>query len=84
MAMSNLKISMNDLLKLCRCIIPKHLAKVFSDRVSSSDAVNLAYVKRLFLAHAKRLLSSHVANTSVRMLLATISIKKKNFTNTMD
>ena len=46
-----------------------------------SDAANLAYAEPAVLAHAERLLSSHVGNASARILLAAISINKKEDIN---
>lgn len=58
-------------------VIPPHLAKAFSERINKSDDLNSAYVGPSALAHAERLLSSHVGNASARILLAAISINKK-------
>jgi Na+/proline symporter/signal transduction histidine kinase/CheY-like chemotaxis protein len=80
-AKSNFKIPTNDLLALIHRVIPRQLANAFSDRVSLSDAANLAYVEPSVLAHAERLLSSHVGNASARILLAAISINKKEDIN---
>jgi Na+/proline symporter/signal transduction histidine kinase/ActR/RegA family two-component response regulator len=77
----NFQIPTNDLLALINRVIPKKLATAFSDRVSLSDAANLAYVEPSVLAHAERLLSSHVGNASARILLAAISINKKEDIN---
>jgi Na+/proline symporter/signal transduction histidine kinase/CheY-like chemotaxis protein len=78
---SSFQIPTNELLALIKRVIPAQLAKVFSDRVSLSDAANLAYVEPSVLAHAERLLSSHVGNASARILLAAISINKKEDIN---
>jgi Na+/proline symporter/anti-sigma regulatory factor (Ser/Thr protein kinase) len=80
-ARSNFQIPTNELLALIHRVIPKKLADAFSDRVSLSDAANLAYVEPSVLAHAERLLSSHVGNASARILLAAISINKKEDIN---
>ncbi|MFQ3249938.1 MAG: Na+/proline symporter/signal transduction histidine kinase/CheY-like chemotaxis protein [Glaciecola sp.] len=74
---SNFQIPTTELLALINRVIPAQLAKAFSDRVSLSDAANLAYAEPAVLAHAERLLSSHVGNASARILLAAISINKK-------
>lgn len=75
---SNFQIPTTELLALINRVIPEQLAKAFSDRVSLSDAANLAYAEPSVLAHAERLLSSHVGNASARILLAAISINKKD------
>lgn len=78
---SNFQIPTSDLLALINRVIPAQLANAFSARVSLSDAANLAYVEPSVLAHAERLLASHVGNASARILLAAISINKKEDIN---
>ena len=78
---ANFQIPTNELLALITRVIPKQLASAFSDRVALSDAANLAYAEPSVLAHAERLLSSHVGNASARILLAAISINKKEDIN---
>lgn len=78
---TNFQIPTNELLGLINRVIPTQLAKAFEKRISLSDAANLAYVEPSVLAHAERLLSSHVGNASARILLAAISINKKEDIN---
>lgn len=78
---SNFQIPTTELLALINRVIPSQLANAFTERATLSDAANLAYVEPSLLAHAERLLSSHVGNASARILLAAISINKKEDIN---
>ncbi|MEQ3659752.1 MAG: PAS domain-containing hybrid sensor histidine kinase/response regulator [Glaciecola sp.] len=72
------QIVTNELERLIDKVIPANLSAAFSSRIERSNANLLGYAEPSTLAHAERLLSSHIGNAGARILLAAISTNKKD------
>ena len=72
------QIVTNELERLIDKVIPTNLSAAFSSRIERSNTNLLSYAEPSTLAHAERLLSSHIGNAGARILLAAISTNKKD------